>query len=549
MRTSTISALLSLLSLSSLTSASPITVTVPELPDEFLCRNPTTLEKCVTKVFHGDTRRIVSATSPFYTDARLGEKVQYNQLPALIAYATSAGDVAPLIKCAQDSGFKAVPRSGGHHFEAYSALQDQLVIDVSHINYVKVSKNKETAVVGAGIRLGALYTELWKFGKSIVGGLCPTVGLGGLVHAGGFGMQMRELGFTVDYVLSAQVVLASGATVTVSKTQNEDLYWAIRGGGGGTFGIVVEFTLQLVTMPRSAMVQINWPNATDRFAASKRFLEWAPRAPKEFTSQINVYGPSAQILGWYYGKSKAEAVELIAASGLLEIGNPEVVIAGNCSTFNSRLFGYTVHDCVPDNELDVSIINVVQEPFGKWKDFPQYTLNETPKNPAIATAHPWSRYLRIAKTFLLTKSRVEMLTDGIIQGIMDRIAALPTEAQAWGEWHAWNVSSPAKAEAAFPWRDEAYAVLEFQVHGNEDPVKDAVLKNWFTELEGFLRPVLGGASYGGYMDEGLTGNKLQAYYAGSLCRLVEVKMRYDPTGFFENPMSVPGSAVAAGVQC
>ncbi|KAF8470821.1 hypothetical protein BDZ91DRAFT_654061 [Kalaharituber pfeilii] len=507
--------------------------------------NPKLLQTCATAALGNDSSRVITPDNSFYTDARLGEKVQFDELPALITYAKTALEVSALVLCARLSGYHAVPRSGGHHFEGYSAMTGQLVIDVAHINYVNVSSDGKLATVGAGIRLGALYTELWEYDqKTFVGGICPTVGLGGLLSAGGFNMQMRALGFSIDHVLAAKVVLASGKIVTASPTKNQDLFWAIRGGGGGTFGIAVEYTLSILKMPRSAMVELNWP-AKDRFAVAKRFLEWAPKAPKEFTSQVNVWGSTVQVLGWYYGKTKEEAQAMLAGSGLLEIGTPEVIVAGGCNSHNSRLFGYTVHDCIADDQINASGMNVIPEPYAQYLDYPQYKLDPVPKNPDIPTAWPWDRYRRITKTFMVTKNK--MVDDTTLQGLVDRIAALPAESQAWGEWHAWNVS--ATGDSSFVWREEAYAVLEFQIHGSEDEAVQQSYYEWMEELETFLRPVVGGASYGGYMDKHISTNALQSYYGDNLCKLISIKKKYDSSNFFQNPSSIPPTAAAAGVQC
>lgn len=450
--------------------------------------NPKYLESCAITAVGNDSSRVIAPSNPLYTDARLGEKIQFDELPALITYAKKASEVQALVKCAQSAGYNAVPRSGGHHFEAYSTMNGQLVIDVSHINNVTVAKDGKSAKVGAGIRLGALYTELFKYdGKTFVGGICPTVGLAGLLSAAGFNMQMRHLGFSIDHVLSAKVVLANGKLVTASPTENKDLFWAIRGGGGGTYGIAVEFNLRILKMPRSAMIEINW-TAESRFAVAKRFLEWAPKAPREFTSQVNVWGSTVQVLGWYYGKTKAEAQAMIAGSGLLEIGTPQVIVAGNCSTHNSRLFGYTVNDCIADQDIDASIMNVIPDPYAQYLTYPQYKFDEVPKNTDIATAWAWDRYRRISKTFIVTKDR--LLDSATLQTVVDRIAQLPADSQAWGEWHAWNVSATG-VDSSFAWREKAYAVLEFQIHGTDDEAVQQSYYDWMADLETFLRPKLG----------------------------------------------------------
>ena len=124
-----------------------------------------------------------------------------------------------------------------------------------------------------------------------------------------------------------QVVLADGRTVVASPDTNPDLFFAIRGGGGGTYGIIVEYTLSLTAIPRSAMLMLKWNDTASRFPAAKQYLDWASKQIPEFMSQINVYRDNVQVLGWYYGGTKDQLSSLVNSSGLLDIGSPEVVIA------------------------------------------------------------------------------------------------------------------------------------------------------------------------------------------------------------------------------
>lgn len=375
----------------------------------------------------------------------------------------------------------------GFSFSAYSSLSNTLVIDLAHLNYVHVSEDHSTAKVGAGIRLGALYTALSAYDTTWVGGICPTVGLTGLLGAGGFNMQMRALGISSDHVLSAQVVTADGETLTASPSSNPNLFWAIRGGGGGTYGVITELELRLTKLPRSAMVAISWNDTESRFATAKRFLEWAPRQPKEFTSQINVLKTTVQVLGWYLGSTKKELQALIDDSGLLQIGQPESQVSGDCSTDNSRIFGVVTNECLPDEKVDASILNVIPEPFSQYENFLQFTYEENPLSTTRPTAEPWARFRRLSKSFFVQKDN--LLDDDTLREIVGRIAQLDEASEIWAEWHAWNIS--ATGDNAFAWREQAYAHLEFQAHGSNDSTTQAGYEKWFADLESYLRPTVG----------------------------------------------------------
>ncbi|KAJ6780945.1 hypothetical protein PWT90_05372 [Aphanocladium album] len=518
------------------------------VPREVSTTTADRLYQCVASVFSATaSQRIVRPSDPTYLDARLGETIQDKEFPLLIAFAEKVSEVPLLVKCAQAAGIKAVPRTGGHSFTSSSALTGTLVIDVGHINYVRVSANRGSAVVGGGIRLGALYTALSEYNATFVGGICPTVGLGGYLGSGGFNMQQRIQGMAVDHVLAAKVVTADGRIVTASPKSHSDLFWAVRGGGGGTFGIVVEFTLALSQFPRSAMLRMTWTDKESRFPVSKRFMDWAPKQEPAFMSQINVYRDSVQIVAWHYGQSASALQKLVDGSGLMSIGQPEVTVAGGCNTNNARLFGYTIMDCVADEKVDASILNVIPNPFSQVDSNPQFQYKEERKSSTVGPAPPWDRFRRMSKSFFTQKDKP--LQDAVLQGLLDRIAELDEASQVWGEWHAWNISDTApRSSNAFAWREKAYAHLEFQVHGSTNQAQQKTYDDWFANLESYLRPVVGPASYSGYTDSDISTEPLTSYYGDNVCKLIQVKKKYDPKAFFTNPFAIPASP-PAGIHC
>ena len=300
-------------------------------------------------------------------------------------------------------------------------------------------------------------------------------------------MQMRALGISANHVLAAEVVTANGQTLHASPSSHPDLFWAIRGGGGGSYGIVTQFTLSLVQMPRSAMVAIDWNSTADRFSVAKKFLEWGPRQDPKFTSQINVYNSKVSIFGWYYGGTVDQLEDLINGSGLKDIGKPQVKIAGGCSTDNSRLWGSVLTECLPDDKVDTSMLNVVPEPFSKFENKKQFQFSETPASASVPPAEPWPRFQRLSKSFFVQKDN--LLSDETLEGVINRIGALDDASQVWGEWHAWNITGG--NDFAFAWRDQAYAHFEFQVHGSKDGATQRKYTEWFADLESYLRPAVG----------------------------------------------------------
>lgn len=187
------------------------------------------------------------------------------------------------------------------------------------------------------------------------------------------------------------------------------------------------------------------------------------------------------------------------------------------------------------------------DPFSQVGSHPQFQYKEERKSDSVGPAAPWDRFYRLSKSFFVQKDRP--LSDEVLQGIVNRIGQLDEASQIWGEWHSWNIPRKTlNSKSAFPWREQAYAHLEFQIHGSENQTQQRAYEEWFEKLESFLRPAVGPASYSGYMDADISTDPLISYYGDNICRLVGIKQKYDPDEFFTNPFSIPAS-VPEGIHC
>lgn len=415
--------------------------------------------------------QIVSPSDASYTTARTGViMLNADQYPALVTYPKQASQVGALVKCAVKSGFKVSPRTGQHHFENWSSLNGSLVIDIENLSYVLPAKDLKTATVGGGSRLGALYSILEGYGVTFTAGICATVGIGGYLGVGGYNMQMRTHGFAVDHVKSAKVVTATGDLVTISATQNPELFWAAR--GGGTYGIIVEAVLETAVLPRSAMFVANFNNATTRFEALKKYNAWAPKQDPLFESQFNFYSDRTQILGWYLGKSKAELEAILATSGLADVPNAQIKVTGNCSTANSRNFWtYTQDTCGDDATANAAFYgqyNVAPNALTPLPDQVAVSgISSEQAVPSIPRAALWQRGNIYTKTFLETKDK--LLGDADLQWLVDNTQNLPKEMGFWFEITTFN-SSNAASNSAFPWSTNSKTLWRMQVE-NVEPYK------------------------------------------------------------------------------
>lgn len=373
-------------------------------------------------------------------------------------------------------------------------MNGTLVIDITHINNVSISADVKVATVGAGIRLGALYTALNLHGVTFHGGICPTVGLGGYIPVGGYNMQGRALGMAVDDVTSLDIVLATGNVVTASKTSNPNLFWGAR--GGGTFGIIVSITVNTVILPRSAMVSIQFPNASTRYEVTRKYIDWAPRQVKEFGSQINMYSASTELVGWYLGGTVAQLNAILTTSGLLTISGANISVTGNCSTSNSRNFwsGYTVTECGNDAEAEdffAQTENVVPQALEKIE--PAFAFDELPLNTNQALATPWPRVNDLNKNYLIQKDN--QWSDATLHGIIDRIGQVPISEYFWAELTSFNYTlAHGRNNSAFAWDEDAYALFRAGVYANSNPANASQgvwNRNWMNSFDAFLLPKMG----------------------------------------------------------
>ncbi|KAL8162576.1 hypothetical protein V2J09_014065 [Rumex salicifolius] len=178
--------------------------------------------------------------------------------PVAIVAAKRYYQVQAAVVCSRLTGIEIKIRSGGHDYEGSSYVSNRpfFVLDLFNMRKVKVDVGKEVAWVQSGAILGELYYHVTKKSNNTLafpGGVCSTVGVGGHITGGGYGTLMRKYGLTVDNILDAKVVDAKGRILT-RATMGEDLFWAIRGGGAASFGVVLEWKLHLVRVPPTVTV-------------------------------------------------------------------------------------------------------------------------------------------------------------------------------------------------------------------------------------------------------------------------------------------------------
>src|SRR5919198_5644475 len=207
--------------------------------------------------------------------------------PAVIVRCSGAADVIAALGFARSNDLRVAVRGGGHSVAGFSTCDGGIVIDLSPMREVRVDPVARRAYVGGGAVWGDVDHETQAHGLATTGGLVSTTGVGGFTLGGGVGWLMRKHGLAADNVVGADVVTATGRLVRANETENPDLFWGLR-GGGGNFGIVTQFEFALHPVgPIVYAGPIFYP-AEDAPALLRLFREWAPDSPDEITALLNL---------------------------------------------------------------------------------------------------------------------------------------------------------------------------------------------------------------------------------------------------------------------
>jgi FAD/FMN-containing dehydrogenase len=418
--------------------------------------------------------------------------------PAGVVRCARPEDVQLAVEVAATSQLPIAARSGGHSYAGYSTPDQGLVVDLAKMAGVDVRPDG-TAVVGAGTRLIDLYTSLAEAGRCLPAGTCPTVGIAGLTLGGGLGVLNRKLGLTCDRLLSAKVVTPDAMLRTASTVSEPDLFWALRGGGGGNLGIVTSFEFSTERAPDLTVFSLGFPGGSV-MSVLGGWQEWIPAAPDELWSNCIISSgtpPTCRVGGCFIGSVSALQPLL---SELLRLSDTRPVrrfLQGMSCPDAMRYFAHC-------SQRSVSQCHLEGERGGL-----------------------------LARGSFVASSRVmakPIADTGRVASLLDRPAGVDALFDGLGG----AVSRVAVGATAFPHRT---AIATVQIYCSADEAHRQQAAQVLAEMTIGLGELVGTGAYVNYIDPGLP-DWARAYYGSNLGRLREIAHRYDPDGVFSFPQGL-----------
>lgn len=253
-----------------------------------------------------------------YEELRQGYNIAIQKYPFIIVYCFEICDVSNAVIWARKHSMPIRIRSGGHNYEGYSNGNCTLVIDLSHMNRIEINECEKLIFVQGGATNKDVYEYVSSRGYPFPGGTCPTVGVSGYTLGGGWGLSCRYLGLGCDNLVEIELVNYEGEIIIANNSCNSDLFWAIRGAGGGNFGVVVNMTFKLPKpIDYVTLIEIDYLNVNSQ--EQEKFInvwqDWLEKADNKMTLISRIYNSEADglamlIRGIFYGKP-SEAKEIL----------------------------------------------------------------------------------------------------------------------------------------------------------------------------------------------------------------------------------------------
>jgi FAD/FMN-containing dehydrogenase len=433
---------------------------------------------------------LIRPGEPAYEEQRRVWNGSIDRRPALVARCTGVADVLAAVRFARDRGLLTAVRSGGHSFPGLSTCEGGIVIDLRPMRGIRVDPASRTARAQAGTLLGELDRETQAFGLAAPSGIVTHTGMAGLTLGGGIGWIMRKHGLSIDRLVSVDLVTASGELVKASETENADLFWGVR-GGGGNFGIVTEFEFELVPLGPQVMAGPVFWAMEDAPEVLRFYRDWIADCPDELMTIVV--------------QRKAPALPVVP---------PELV--------GKRVIA--VVSCYSGPVAEGERVLAPLQRFGRP------VLDLCKPKPFLTHQAMFDPSFRRGCYYYVRSCDVAALEDGVIDAICEhglRIESPVTSLALWQMGGA--VARVSDADTAFHGRNAGFT---FNINGNTETAAGfEAERQWARDFWTALEPYHTSVYVNFLMEEGEERVR-QAYGSEKFDRLKRLKRKYDPTNLF-----------------
>lgn len=425
-----------------------------------------------------------------YDEARTIWNAMIDRRPGAVARCAGAADVVRAVRFARDHDLELSIRAGGHNIAGSAVREGALLIDLTPMKSVRVDPGSKTARVEPGVLLGEFDNEAQAFGLATPLGINSTTGVAGLTLGGGFGWTSRKLGMSVDNLLSVDIVTADGELRRASESENADLFWAVR-GGGGNYGIVTSFEFRLHPVGPEVLSGLIFYPQEKAAELLPRYRRVVAEAPDELTCWVVL--------------RKAPPLPFLPE----DVHGTDVIIFAACYTGD-----------MSEGEKAVAPLRAMGEPIADVISPHPFTGWQAAFDPLLTPG---------ARNYWKSHDFTE-LSEGLTDAVLDYAGRLPSpECEIFIGHLGGAVNRVAPDATAYPHRDADFIM---NVHTRwQDPKQDSECVQWSRDLFEATKPFATGGVYVNFLTED-EAERLSGAYGANLDRLAAIKAKYDPENRF-----------------
>jgi len=419
--------------------------------------------------------------------------------PGLIARCGGQADVQAAVRRAAEAGVLTAIRCGGHSLAGFSTCDDGMVVDLGHMRAVHVDEGARVARFEGGCLLNTVDQATQRAGMVFPAGVVSHTGASGLVLGGGTGWLTRKFGLSVDNVIGYKLVTADGSLVRANEKENEDLFWALR-GGGGNFGVVTEFEVKLHPLRSVLIGRAIWSD-DDILPVMRRWRDFVSDSPDDlrWDMSLRLAPENETVPSHLHGRP-------VASSVAIWLGDEEEGRA--CF---DRIFRFGKPEAVSSEVISYMALQTMAD-----QNFPH------------------------GRRYYTKSGYFNSLNDDSVQKLVESLATIPAgRTQVEISYLGGAAGRVGAGETAFGDRSAPF-VLNLLADW-ADPARDDEHVRWVRALFGSLRPAMKPGVYVNFMS-GDEGDRTAEAYSARWQRLVAVKTQYDPQNFFRLNQNIPPKA-------